>query len=328
MPAPRSGSARRYGATLAKLAVTIGLYAIIFLRIDTVQLVERLSSARLSYVALGVVAYAGGQLTSAYRWHLLLAPVRLASSYWSIAAYYFIGMFFNFFLPTAVGGDAVKAVLLARETGSPARATVSVFMERNLGLLALLTIAVVAAFQAPPIQLLGLSLPTLAIGLALGFAGVNLLIFSSRAYRLIDRLASMTPLARVWPGTGAIHAALTPYLRTPRTVLAALALSFLFQIVVIGVVFLCTRALDLTVPLAALAVFVPLIALGGMLPVSINGLGVRDALYLLLFGRLGYPPDVALSLSLLYLAVTIVSSLPGGLIYLMQDRTARREARP
>ena len=43
-------------------------------------------------------------------------------------------MFFNLFLPTIVGGDAVKAVLLARETGAPARATMSVFMERNVGL--------------------------------------------------------------------------------------------------------------------------------------------------------------------------------------------------
>jgi uncharacterized protein (TIRG00374 family) len=328
MPAARSGSARRYRATIIKLAITLGLYAYILFRIDIGELVERLASARLGYVALGVLAYAGGQLTSAYRWHLLLGPVRLASSYGRIAAYYFIGMFFNFFLPTSVGGDAVKAVLLARETGSPARATVSVFMERNLGLAALLTIAVVAGFQAPPIELLGLSLPTLVIGLALGFACMNLLIFSRRAYTFLDRLASMTPFARVWPGAGALHAALTPYLSTPRIVLAALALSFFFQIVVIAVVFLCARALDLTVPPAALAVFVPLIALGGMLPVSINGLGVRDALYILLFGRLGTPPDVALSLSLLYLAVTIVSSLPGGVVYLVQDRTARREAHP
>ena len=55
-------------------------------------------------------------------------------------------MFFNLFLPTIVGGDAVKAVLLARETGAPARATMSVFMERNTGLCALLLIALVAAY--------------------------------------------------------------------------------------------------------------------------------------------------------------------------------------
>ena len=68
-----------------------------------------------------------------------------AVRYTRLLAFYFTGMFFNLFLPTIVGGDAVKAVLLARETGAPARATMSVFMERNLGLFALLSIALVAS---------------------------------------------------------------------------------------------------------------------------------------------------------------------------------------
>ena len=66
---------------------------------------------------------------------MLLEPVALSVPYRRMVSFYFIGMFFNLFLPTIVGGDAVKAVLLARETGAPARATMSVFMERNLGLL-------------------------------------------------------------------------------------------------------------------------------------------------------------------------------------------------
>ena len=67
--------------------------------------------------------------------------------------------------------------------------------------------------------------------------------------------------------------------------------------------------------MAALAVFVPLISLSGMIPVSINGLGVRDALYLLFFGRIGLTADVAVSLAFLYVAVTLVASLPGGVLY-------------
>ena len=97
----------------------------------------------------GLLAYAGGQWLSAWRWWLLLGPVDLRVPYLRMVAFYFIGMFFNFFLPTIVGGDAVKAVLLARETGAPARATMSVFMERNVGLFALLTIATAAAFVIP-----------------------------------------------------------------------------------------------------------------------------------------------------------------------------------
>ena len=78
----------------------------------------RLSASRLEFVAAGVLLYAGGQALSAWRWRMLLEPVALSVPYRRMVSFYFIGMFFNLFLPTIVGGDAVKALLLARETGA------------------------------------------------------------------------------------------------------------------------------------------------------------------------------------------------------------------
>ena len=92
-------------------------------------------------------------------------------------------------------------------------------------------------------------------------------------------------------------------------------LSFVFQGVVIAVVFLNARALHLDFPFSAIAVFVPLVSLASMIPVSVNGLGVREALYIFFFGRLGAPAEVSVSLALLYLAVTFMASLPGGVVY-------------
>ncbi|RPH58365.1 MAG: hypothetical protein EHM89_12520, partial [Acidobacteria bacterium] len=109
------------------------------------------------------------------------------------------------------------------------------------------------------------------------------------------------------------------------TLAGALALSFLHQAVVIGVVFLNARALGQSFPIPALAVFVPLVALAGMVPFSMNGMGVRDAMYVLLFGQLGASEELALSLALLHLAVTFLASLPGGLVYALQKTPARQE---
>ena len=100
-------------------------------------------------------------------------------------------------------------------------------------------------------------------------------------------------------------------------------LSVVFQAVVIGVVFLNARALRYDLPFIAVAVFVPLISLGGMIPVSVNGLGVREALYILLFGRIGASTELSVTLALLYLAVTFVASLPGGVLYALQPAPAR-----
>ena len=316
-PAPGS----RVLSTLLKVGVTLALYAILFLyKIDLHAFWARLQEARLGWVALGIVVYAAGQWLSAWRWWLLLRPVDLQVPYLRMVAFYFIGMFFNFFLPTIVGGDAVKAILLSRDTGAPARSTMSVFMERNVGLLALLTIATAAACVAPPVAVKGVSLLHLALLLFAGFIAANVVLADARAYRFVDYLVALTPLGRIRSKAASLYDAVVPYRARPwRGVLAAaIAQSFLFQAIVILVVFLNAKALALDVPVAAIAVFVPLISLAGMLPLSVNGLGIRDVLYVLLFGRIGVPADVAFTLSVLYTAVTFGASLPGGIVYALR----------
>lgn len=318
VPAPR-----RFGSTVLKIVVTLALYVVVLYKVDVSMLWARLGSVHLGWVALGVLCYGAGQWTSAWRWWLLLPPVRLAVPFLRIVSFYFIGMFFNIFLPTIVGGDAVKAILLTRETGAPARSTVSVFMERNVGLLALFVIAVTAAWFAPAVTLLGLPMLPLIALLFAGFLAVNIVVFDPRAYHLVDRLIARTPLAKMRSRASSLYDAIVPYRRAGGPLAASIALSFVFQLVVILVVFLNANALSHDVPVLALAVFVPLISLAGMIPVSVNGLGIREAMYLLLFGRIGTPPDVAVSMAFLYFAVTLIASLPGGVVYMLQ-RDPRR----
>ena len=322
---------RRLGRWL-KPAVTLALYGFVFYWIDAGSVARRLGAADAMPVVAGIAVYVAGQALSAWRWRLLLAPVRLGTSYARLLGFYFIGMFFNLFLPTIVGGDAVKAFLLARETGQPARATMSVFMERNTGLCALLLVALGAALIAPPVRLAGIPLTLLVCLLAAAYGALNLVLLSPRAYHAVDRVITATPLTRMRPRAAALYQALAPYKASGSTVAIAIALSLVFQALVVAVVFLNARALSLVVPLSAVAVFVPLISLAGMVPVSVNGLGVREALYILFFGKLGVPAELAVSLALLYLAVTVAASLPGGLVYALQPTpiglAAAREAAP
>jgi uncharacterized protein (TIRG00374 family) len=301
---------------LLKPLVTLALYIFIFTYwVDVADLANRLRATRVEYVLFGVVLYSAGQMISAYKWYLLLEPVHLVTSYGRAVAFYFIGMFFNIFLPTIVGGDAVKAILLSRETGSTGRATMSVFMERNVGLAALLTIATVAAWYAPPVRLLGLSLAALVVLLLAGYLAANLVLASPRAYKAIDALIAATPLSAMRHRAVSLYDGIVPYRKHVGLLATAIALSFLFQAIVIVVVFLNALALGQSFSISALAVFVPLISLAGMVPVTVNGLGVREALYVLLFGQLGASRDLSVSLALLYLAVTFMASLPGGIVY-------------
>jgi glycosyltransferase 2 family protein len=321
---PGAVPARRGVGRWLKPLVSVSLYVLIFWFSDTRAILGHLAGARLEYVAVGVLLYVAGQALSTWKWHLLLGPVGLgAVRYTRLLAFYFIGMFFNLFLPTIVGGDAVKALLLARETGAPARAATSVFMERNLGLCALLAIALVAAWRAPAVDIMGVTLSTLTLLLFAGFVAANLVLATRGVYGLVDRIIAATPLGRMRVRAAPLYEAVSAYRSQPRVVAAAVIVSFVFQGVVIAVVFLNARTLNLQFPLSSVAVFVPLISLAGMIPVSVNGLGVREALYIFFFGRLGASTEVSVSLALLYLAVIFIASLPGGIVYALQ-----RSARP
>jgi glycosyltransferase 2 family protein len=321
-PTGRSSTRR---TLFLKLAVTITLYVLIFRKAEIPALAGGLANAHLWILGGAVVLYLCGQLLSAYKWQLLLRPVGLTVRYSTVSGFYFVGMFFNLFLPTIIGGDAVKAILLARHTGSPAGAAVSVFMERNVGLLALITISIVAAWMAPSVELMGVPLTVLTPLLLAGFVGANLVLFSPRVYHLADVVLSRTTLVRVRSAVGALYASLQPFSTAIPVMVASFALSLVFQFIVILMVFLNSLALGQAFPLAVMAVFVPLISVASMLPISVNGLGVREALYVMLFGRLGAPIEAALALALLHLAVTLATSLPGGLVYLLQ-RSGRKAA--
>src|SRR5215218_2957596 len=162
MPVPGSPDAipvRAGPGRWVKPAVTLLLYALVFYWTDARAILARLSTARFEYVAAGVLLYAAGQALSAWKWRLLLGPVGLgAVRYTRLLAFYFVGMFFNLFLPTVVGGDAVKALVLA------------------------------ASWRAPAVDIMGVTLSTLTLILIAGFIAANAVLVTRGVYGLVDRL--------------------------------------------------------------------------------------------------------------------------------------------
>ena len=242
--------------------------------------------------------------------------------YRRIVSFYFIGMFFNLFLPTIIGGDAVKALLLARETGQPARATISVFMERNLGLLALLLIASVAAWWAPPVTLFHLPLTALAWLLSLAFVAANVVLMRPAIYEAVDRIIVSTPLRRLQGRAGSIYAAIMPYWAAHRVLINAFALSLAFQAMVIGVVFLNARALRYDLPSSPSRCWCRSSHSAACFQ-SVSTVSAVSVCISFFSAGFGVSTELAVSLALLYLAVTFVASLPGGLMYALQPAPER-----
>jgi len=304
----------RWGGSLVLLIV-------LATRLNWAQVGASFASLRVELWLLAVLLYAVCQVMSSVRWRLLSGVVGFRGRVHRFVGMYFVGSFFNLLLPTSVGGDVVRIYHLSRmpfegRAGRRTLATLSVFVDRVSGLTVLVAIACLAAWLSP------LHLPTwssVAVALAgVGvFAGlVGIAMGSYLARWVLPRLPNswQPPLAR-------LLTAAKLYMRHPKVLIGATLLSCAVQGLNVVVVWCIGLGLGINVPLVCYGVLVPLTTLLTLLPISLNGMGLREAGYALLMRPLGVAAPVAVTLSFLsFLAMVVVSLF--GLVY-MSGRSTR-----
>lgn len=303
-----------------KLVVSAALLAVLLTQLDLRAVQAALANVRWIGVWIALALFIAGVFIRSYRWQILLNALELRVPLRKLTSLYFVGSFFNTVLPTGFGGDVVKAAELAQSSGRGGEAAGTVVMDRVLGIVALLAMGMAALLVAG-------DWVDRRITWGLGLLSVALLasLWLLRQRWLLSRLSDLIPSR--W------RAALLAFLRdfynglrgySGRTLLAALAVSVLFNITWVAVNVVLGWSLGIDATLAQYLVFVPLVSLSLLLP-SVGGLGVRELTYVGLFGLIGVAEEPAFALGILVYAITFVTGLIGGLIYLVQGvRTARR----
>ena len=228
--------------------------------------------------------------------------------------------FFNLFLPSSIGGDSYRVVEASRHGGA-AKSFASVFADRLTGFLALaiwgLLFSAVGWSSLPDKRILWL--PVLVFGMmaAMVFALVQRtwLVAVLRFLRF-DRFKKLDAfLHRFLDSLAGYHA--------DRALLAKVfSISLFFQMMAIVIIFCISKAMDWHVPFIYFSIFVPLITLGEALPISIFGIGMRDSLYVFFFSQGGASREQALSMALIYVLITTVYSLLGGVLFLLRRSPA------
>jgi len=281
----------------------VALVAVLLWRHDARPILRILGRERGSCFAAAVVLYLAGQALSSYRWKLLAAMLKMDGRYREFLAYYFIGVFTNLFVPGLLGGDAAKSVYLARRHGRMGEAIASVVADRGVGLLGLVWLAALAALflnftPLPP----SVIIPTVAAG-AISLAGFLASPLLARMLHLMPR-----PIRRA----GGLVA---PYLHNPAGLAVPIALSIVLQTAMATSQYLLAVGLGLTVPLSLFILCVPIANVFASLPLTLNGLGIRESAYLLLFGMAGMRNEDAIALGLLWFAATAVGGLTGAIAF-------------
>jgi glycosyltransferase 2 family protein len=293
-----------------KIAVSAGLLVYLSRRVSFAEIGSFLARADRTLLAAALALYLAGQVVSAIKWRRLAVAVGFRASPPRFIAYYFIGMFFNAFGFGTVGGDVVRAFYLAGQGGRRGLAINTVVADRVSGLVVLLAIALGAlvAFH-------DYDLP------AWIYWGVIVLASALLGgWRLLPQaLPALLPrenrLRRL------VEQDLAPYWNDDRLLVDVGALSCLFHLSQIGVLMILTRALGLGVPWSYCFILGPLVNIMAAIPVSLNGLGVREGGYVFFLAHIGIARESAIAFALSWFAVVMLAGVAGGCVYLGYRQT-------
>jgi uncharacterized protein (TIRG00374 family) len=329
---------KKTGLTLLKIVFSVGILVYIFTRVVHVQdLWANLREASVSYLVAAVALYFLVQTISAYRWYLLLKPLDIETSFLKILGLYYLGMYFNFFLPSAIGGDVVKVYYLHKETGRLSASTASVFLDRDIGmgglLLAGTAVAAYGGTRFPPEN--GWLLAPLFALIGVLFVAANLALFYRPSYNVLHRILSLFKMKKADEKVERLYDSFNSYRGKWRLVVVTLVLSLAIQAGCAFVNMFAAGAIGLHTQHGWIdyLVFIPAIGLIGMIPLSVNGAGWREWSYILFFQFVAvgvdaqHAKDLAATLSLLWLGIMIITSLPGGIVYIARGgRRKKNEA--
>jgi hypothetical protein len=296
---------------LLKLLISGAAVAVLARQVDERSLAETLAAARPWPVAGAFALYLMGQAVTAWRWDVIARASGFDEPRYKIVAWYFIGMFFNLFGPSTLGGDVVRSLYLAGPTGRRSLALHTVVFDRLSGLTMLVAVALTALLC---FGTFGLPDPVVYVSVATGAALVAgwwaLPLLVSRVLAPTNRVRRLVEadLRRFWRDGGLLA----------RTA----AISVFFHVLQIVAVMLVGRAVGLGVPWPYYFVFHPLVSILSALPLSLAGLGIREVGYVWFLSTVeSVPHETAAAFALLWLAVLLASSGVGGLVFLAYGGT-------
>ena len=309
---------------LAKGIVSVGLLLFLFKRIPLEQFATAARGVRGEWLAGAGLLLFGSNLLGAWQWSRLLHVVDIRIPFWKVCAYYHVGLFFNNFLPAGIGGDIARVADSSRHGATKTAALSAVMMDRIIGMLAIASLAMVTTL--PAIDRFHLTLVYVAVA---GFFALSVVfvwaIFHPALLPACERLLGRIGLASLSPHLDDLADRLAGFRARPGLFGGMFVIAMLTQISRVGVHALVAKGLGLSIPMVYFFLFVPLLAVIVSLPISFNGIGVREGAGIVLFGLVGVDRAQAFSQQFLTYLVMVAVSLLGGLVFLA--RIPHRRAR-
>jgi uncharacterized protein (TIRG00374 family) len=308
---------------LAKLVVGACLLVLLGYLVDWGAVAAVLRRADLGWVAGAFLVSVIGVLLSAEKWNGLLRDNRIKLRFQTAMQLYWVGMFFSNFLPTSVGGDVMR-LMLTPSHGRTERVAGTILIERLTGFFVMLVFSAIGLLIGPlssgqqgPVIIL------LAAVLGLLGAVAAVLLAPTALIKLMPAVIERLPrfVRRLIRKMQRIVITVARQTRRGHALRRALLLSVPFYCTIFLAQYCVLQAVGADVRLSDVILVGSLVPLLSLVPISLNGIGLAEGVFVAVYGVVGVPPDAALAAALLRRLVDLANSALGGVFWLMEGRS-------
>lgn len=312
---------------LSRIGVSVILLIFLFRQVDKKALFEIISNSDKWLMVLAFFIFSSGYILGVYRWQMLLKAVKINLSLKRTIISSAGGIFFSLFLPSTIGGDLVRSVDLAAHTKRPREVIATVLLDRlsgYVGLVALALLSLAIGWKLVPLKSV---LPAVFIITSILVLGL-LVLFNKFAYNKVNQFLHSPGAGRIRESIKNLHQEIHIFRRNKKVILKNLGISFLIQLGSPLTFYVIALSLGIKISIVYFFVFLPIIGAITLLPISIGGLGLRDATTIFFFGTIGVTKDLAFAMSLVSFFFIVILSGVGGLIYVFTVHHRRLQHHP
>ena len=289
---------------LVKFLFGIIILVYLFTKTSVQEFIHLLANANYKYYFWGVILYIIGQIISAKKWMILSQRLKFNYSFQRYLNLYFLGMFYNMFLPTNIGGDVIKVAKMRDEQPENIkRGVISVLSDRITGVLVLFVFVSAGFMYYKDIQIINAIGIFIICSTILGILGFTCVMKNENIipekYKNIHNLISL--------------------ICEKKCVMKIIILSLIFHILLIIIHAFIAKMYNLNIPIMYYLLLYPITAIVASLPVSINGIGLKELVYVYMLKSFNIDNSTAILFAMTLNMIILFASLFGFIPYFSKN---------
>jgi uncharacterized protein (TIRG00374 family) len=319
---------KRVTSTVLKILISFLLIYLLFMQKDMnlKEIYDQIVGMNVIWILVGILFFTGSTILGAIQWKMLMQAREIFISTRQAISFYYVGLFFNNFLPGYVAGDAFRIYDITKSSGKNTDAVSTVLVDRLIGFAMLTTLALVASLIWMALTIFSSTMFFTLFTVFLGWMLALLILFNGKLARNFRKILAFVLPDSIVLKIREVYLSINSYKNHRKLLIDILFISFFIQSLRILTHFAAGRAMGIdSISIFYFFIFIPIVALAVTLPFSIGGFGIREqtAVNLFCLPGVGGVANQVISMEFIAYFIGVVCSLPGGIIFVLRKKHAK-----